>query len=72
MVAPYFISRYRFMETQMGNALMPMTKEMASLMTMKSSIVRQPPMQIILLMKPEPFDGKEEKVRFRYMQKGEM
>ena len=53
MAVPYLISRYMFMETQMGNAMMPMTREMVSLMTMKSSIVRQPPMQIMLFMKPE-------------------
>ena len=56
MASPYLIRRYRFMETQMGKAIIPMTIETASLMTIKISMVRQPPMQIILFMKPESTD----------------
>ena len=56
MTAPFLNSRYRFIEIQMGNAMMPMTNEIASLITKKSSIVRQPPMQIMLFMKPESTD----------------
>ena len=57
MTAPFLISRYRFIETQMGKAMMPMAIETASLMTKKISIVRQPPMQIILFMNPESTDN---------------
>ena len=56
MASPYLIRRYRFMETQMGKAIIPMTIETASLMTIKISMVRQPPMQIILFMKPDSTD----------------
>jgi hypothetical protein len=40
----------------MGRAIIPIAIEIASLMTMKNSIVRQPPMQIILFMKPDSTD----------------
>lgn len=56
MASPYLIRRYRFMETQMGKAIIPMTIETASLMTIKISMVRQPPMQIILFMKSDSTD----------------
>jgi hypothetical protein len=42
--------RHRLTATQMGKAIIPMTIETASLITMKISIVRQLPMQIILFM----------------------
>ena len=53
---PVFAMLYRLYATQIGRAMMPMTIETASLMTMKISIVRQPPMQIMLFMKPERTD----------------
>lgn len=45
-----------FIETQMGRAMRPMAIETASLITMKIIIVRQPPMQIMLFIKPESTD----------------
>ena len=56
MASPYLIRRYRVMDTQMGRAIIPIAIDIASLMTMKNSIVRQPPMQIILFMKPDSTD----------------
>ena len=61
MTVPFLNSRYRFIEIQMGNAMMPMANEIASLITMKSSIVRQPPMQIMLFMKPESTDNPQKR-----------
>lgn len=61
MASPYLIRRYRFMETQMGKAIIPMTIETASLMTIKISIVRQPPMQIMLFIKPESTDNPQKR-----------
>ena len=61
ITSPFLISLYRFIETQMGNAITPMTKDTASLMTMKISIVRHPPMQIILFMKPDSTDKPQNK-----------
>jgi hypothetical protein len=40
----------------MGKAIRPMAIETASLMIRKISIVRQPPMQIMLFMKPDSTD----------------
>ena len=45
-----------FMETQMGRAIRPIAIETASLIIMKISIVRQPPMQIMLFMKLDSTD----------------
>ena len=56
MIITFLISWYRFIETQIGRAMMPIAIDIASLMTMKISIVRQPPMQIILFMKPDSTD----------------
>ena len=53
MASPYLIRRYRVMDTQMGRVIIPIAIEIASLMAMKISIVRQPPMQIMLFMKPD-------------------
>lgn len=69
MTVPYLISWYMFMETQMGNAMMPIVTEIASLMTMKSSIVRQPPIQIILFMKPERTDRPQNRAAITYPSK---
>jgi hypothetical protein len=44
---------YKLYATLMGRAMMPMAIETASLMAMKINIVRQPPMQIMLFMKPD-------------------
>ena len=48
--------RYRLTAMQIGNEMMPIAIDIASLMTMKNSIARQPPMQIILFMKPDSTD----------------
>jgi hypothetical protein len=56
MIITFLISRYRLKETQIGRAMMPIAIDIASLMTMKNSIVRQPPMQIMLFMKPDSTD----------------
>ena len=45
--------RYRLTAMQIGNEMMPIAIEIASLMTMKNNIVSQPPMQIMLFRKPE-------------------
>jgi hypothetical protein len=56
ITSPFLISLYRFIETQMGRAMIPMAIETDSLMTIKISMVRQPPMQIILFMKSDSTD----------------
>jgi hypothetical protein len=56
MASPYLIRRYRVMDTQMGRVIIPIAIEIASLMNMKNNIVRQPPMQIMLFMKPDSTD----------------
>ena len=56
MITPFLTMWYKLYATQMGRAMMPMAIETASLMTMKISIVRQPPMQIMLFMKPDSTD----------------
>ena len=48
---------YRLYATQMGRAIIPIAIDTASLITMKISMVRQPPMQIMLFMKPESTDS---------------
>ena len=53
----------------MGKAMMPMAMEIASLMAMKSSIVRQPPMQIMLFMKPESTDSPQNSAAITYPSK---
>ena len=57
MAVPHLITRIMFVPTQMGRAMIPIAIETASLMTMKISIVRQPPMQIMLFMKPDSTDS---------------
>ena len=56
MAVPYLISRYMFKDAQIGKVMMPIAIDIASLMTMKISIVRQPPMQIMLFMNPVSTD----------------
>ncbi len=56
MASPYLIRRYRVMDTQMGRVIIPIAIEIASLMNMKNNIVRQPPIQIMLFMKPDSTD----------------
>ena len=53
---PILTMLYRLYATQMGRAMRPIAIETASLMTMKNSMVRQPPMQIMLFMKPDSTD----------------
>ena len=54
----------------MGRAIMPITIEIASLITMKSSIVRQPPIQIMLFMKPESTDRPQKRAAIAGWQGG--
>ena len=53
--------RYRLTAMQIGNEMMPIAIDIASLMTMKIRIVRQPPMQIMLFIKPESTDNPQKK-----------
>ncbi len=55
-VAPVLTMWYRLSARQIGKAMIPIAKDTVSLMTMKINIVRQPPMQIILFMKPDSTD----------------
>ena len=55
--APAFAMWYKLYAMQIGNAMMPIAIDIASLMTMKNSIVKQPPMQIMLFMKPDSTDS---------------
>ena len=57
MMFPYLVIRIMLITVQIGKAMMPITRETASLMAMKISMVRQPPMQIILFMKPDSTDS---------------
>ena len=56
MTALFLAMLYRLTATQMGRAMMPMAIEITNLITMKIIIVRQPPMQIMLFMKPDSTD----------------
>ena len=56
MTALFIAMLYRLTATLMGRAMMPMAIDIASLITMKNNIVRQPPMQIMLFMKPDSTD----------------
>jgi hypothetical protein len=53
MTIPFLTRWYRFMKTLIGRTMMPMAIETVSLISMNINIVRQPPMQIMLFMKPE-------------------
>ncbi len=55
-VAPVLTMWYRLSARQIGKAMIPIAKDTVSLMTMKINIVRQPPIQIMLFMKPDSTD----------------
>ena len=68
-VAPVLTMWYRLSARQMGKAMIPMAIETASLIAMKNSIVRQPPIQIMLFMKPESTDSPQKSAAITYPSK---